>query len=125
MCDRCLELEEEITQLKQALGFKYDGEQPEFGLTAGEWRIFRTLQEYPQGVSKHRLHPIAIDAPKSEAADYDAVLKVLVCRMRKKLVDYGYEIQPIRGFGYVMTFREEGIPGPKRLAPESRNEEAA
>jgi len=107
MCERCLELEEEIIQLKEALGFAHDKEVPKFGLTTTQWRIFRILQDHPNGVHKARLHPLTVANPKTDSVDRDASLKVIVCHMRKQLVHYGYEIQPIRGFGYVLVDRNK------------------
>lgn len=105
MCERCLELEEEVIQLRELLGKKYDVEAPQYGMTGTEWQIFRILQDHPEGVHKLKLY--AVPARGDATQDIDASLKVMVCKMRKKLTAHGFEIQPIWGKGYVLVNRNK------------------
>ncbi len=101
------EKDEEIRQLKDLLGWKYDDEVPQHGMTKTQWRIFRTLQEQPQFTASYdRLHSLL---PRAEGVTGIGCnsLKAHVSKMRLVLKPLGYEIQPVYGEAYILVDRNK------------------
>ncbi|EKS37786.1 helix-turn-helix domain-containing protein [Afipia clevelandensis] len=93
-------LEEENRQLRQSIaGMKHDFPR-EWGLTGAEQRALNCL--YTGQNFFRQEEAIRFAASNGNATDRDLV-KVYICKLRKKLKPYGIEIKTVWGEGYELT----------------------
>ncbi len=93
-------LREQVRQLNEMLiGPAYDFPR-EWKLTRAEQRLLNCLYTGNKGFRRHEalMHAVA----HSDWAD-DALLKVKICHLRKKLKPRGVEIKTVWGEGYELT----------------------
>ena len=105
MCDRCALLEEELTQLRKAMGITT---RPRYGLTEGEWQIIGPLfHRYDTGGEPVISHDqILVNyRPRDHASELanPGTIKTMISHARRKLKPHGWEIQPIWGRGYELV----------------------
>lgn len=104
MCERCALLEEELTQLRKAMGIIT---RPRYGLTQGEWQIigplFHRAETGQQPVISHE-QIMTNYRPRDESEPANpATIKTMISHARRKLKPHGWEIQPIWGRGYELV----------------------
>jgi len=93
-------LREQVRQLNEMIAGTLFGFPREWKLTRAEQRLLNSLYTGNKGFRRHEalMHAVA----HSDWAD-DALLKVQVCKVRKKLKPYGIEIKTVWGEGYELT----------------------
>lgn len=93
-------LREENRQLRQSIaGMKHDFPR-EWGLTGAEQRVLNCL--YTARNFFRQEEAIRFAASNGNATDPDLV-KVYICKLRKKLKPFGIEIKTVWGEGYELT----------------------
>lgn len=104
MCYRCNELEEEIIQLRKAMGLIT---KPRYGLTSGEWQIvgplFKRLEAGQHPVISHEQILTTYRPRDTQDTANPGTIKTMISHARRKLKPHGWEIQPIWGRGYELV----------------------
>ena len=98
MCDRCLELEEQIIQLKEAFAPRVQSPL-EWKLTETEERLLEVL------LARIIATEDMIMTWLYSGGEYPEhkIIDVFICKMRKKLKRHGIEIETVWGRGYRLT----------------------
>ena len=93
-------LREQVRQLTEMIGGTLFEFPRNWKLTRAEQRLLNSLYTGSKGFRRHEALMYAV--AHSDRAD-DALLKVQVCKVRKKLKPFGIEIKTVWGEGYELT----------------------
>ena len=93
-------LREQVRQLTEMIGGTLFEFPRYWKLTRAEQRLLNSLYTGSKGFRRHEALMYAV--AHSDWAD-DALLKVQVCKVRKKLKPFGIEIKTVWGEGYELT----------------------
>lgn len=98
--ERCLLLEEENRQLRNAMRLPDVARYPaKWRLNGAESRVLSSLISAPGGYRSREALAQAARRWETTAAS-DELLKVVICTLRKKIAPFDIKIDTVRGVGY-------------------------
>lgn len=101
------ELREKVRQLEELLAAGVLRIPREFGLTGTEETILGVLLSHEMGTVDQFLH--ALYYGRGDDSPGGNIVNVYICRLRKKLGEYGIEIKTVWGRGYSLTKDSKAI----------------
>lgn len=101
-------LEEENRQLRETVLTKTWEPPIELGLTPQEKIVFTTLRNHDGTCSKQYIMDMLYSLRPNDVAE-EKIIDVYICKIRKKIKEFGLTIETVWGQGYVMPAASKGI----------------